>query len=183
MQVRLRSVPNMGYTVSGPGPARGELCLRGPCLFSGYYRQPEETAQVVMSSLLHMRAPCHRPQQLPEARPRPQVMDSDGFLLTGDVAELAPCGALRIIDRRRQLVKLAQGEYVSPARVEAAVRGCAGGLVEAAWVHGEPGERRLVAVVVPKEVAWVARAPGSIPGMHQICAGGRRPAVGWLAHV
>lgn len=45
-QVRLRSVPEMGYHVGGPGPARGELCLRGPCLFSGYYKQQEATREV-----------------------------------------------------------------------------------------------------------------------------------------
>jgi hypothetical protein len=96
-------------------------------------------------------------------------MDGEGWLLTGDIAELAPCGALRIIDRRKQLIKLAQGEYVAPERVEAALRGC--GLVEAVWVHGEPGERRLVAVVVPHEGRW-ARAAGLQPPP---------PLLGWLA--
>lgn len=76
-------------------------------------------------------------------------MDSDGFLLTGDIVELTPSGALRIIDRRKALLKLAQGEYVAPERVEAALRGS--GLVEAVWVTGEPGCRRLVAVVVPNK--------------------------------
>jgi acyl-CoA synthetase (AMP-forming)/AMP-acid ligase II len=85
----------------------------------------------------------------------PQTMDDEGFLLTGDIAELTPCGALRIIDRRKQLLKLVQGEYVAPERVEAALRGC--GLVEAVWVHGEPGKRRLVAVVVPREDRWGGR--------------------------
>ncbi len=89
--------------------------------------------------------------------PRPpllQVMDADGFLLTGDIAELTPSGALRIIDRRKALLKLAQGEYVAPERVEAALRGSE--LAEAVWVAGEPVCRRLVAVVVPNQAWWVA---------------------------
>lgn len=82
-------------------------------------------------------------------------MDSEGFLLTGDIVELTPSGALRIIDRRKALIKLAQGEYVAPERVEAAVRG--GEVVEAVWVTGEPGCRRLVAVVVPHEARCALR--------------------------
>jgi len=40
------SVPEMGYDASGRVP-RGELLLAGPCLFSGYYRAPEETRKVL----------------------------------------------------------------------------------------------------------------------------------------
>jgi long-chain acyl-CoA synthetase len=46
LQMRLVSVPEMGYHVGGLGPARGELCLRGPCLFSGYYKQADATREV-----------------------------------------------------------------------------------------------------------------------------------------
>lgn len=129
-ELRLVSVPEMGYDAcpSSPGQLpRGEICFRGPCLFSGYYLDDKATRE---------------------------VMDEDGFFHTGDIGQLEASGALRIIDRKKSLIKLAQGEYISVERVEAVLRDCP--LVFQAWVHGEPGGRRLMALVVPRFQALLA---------------------------
>ncbi|KAI8465586.1 MAG: hypothetical protein J3K34DRAFT_525246 [Monoraphidium minutum] len=134
IQVRLEAVPELGYSPHGAKP-QGEVCLRGPALFSGYYKQPELTAEAV---------------------------DADGFFHTGDIGEFTPAGALRIIDRRKNIFKLSQGEYVAVEAVEAALEQCP--LVEQLWLYGSSYQPCLVAVVVPCRAAlasWAAAAGGA----------------------
>ena len=49
-----------------------------------------------------------------------KAVDAAGWFRTGDIAALTPSGALRVVDRRKNLFKLSQGEYVAPERLEAA---------------------------------------------------------------
>ena len=76
------------------GPATGELVVRGPNLFPGYWRDPIATAAAF----------------------------ADGWLLTGDVAERDADGAYRVVDRLKELV-ISGGENVSPAEVESVLHG------------------------------------------------------------
>ncbi|GFH16095.1 AMP-binding domain-containing protein [Haematococcus lacustris] len=118
----VESVPEMGYDARAV-PIRGELLLRGPCLFSSYWRDPVGTRE---------------------------VLDEGGWFHTGDIVEVVePSGALRIIDRKKNLVKLAQGEYVAVEAVETCLLGRTQDMVQALWVYGDPLQRRLVAVAVP----------------------------------
>jgi hypothetical protein len=71
----------------------------------------------------------------------------------GDIVELEPSGALRVVDRRKALVKMAQGEYIALERLEATYKGS--GAAEYVLVAGDPLQRRLVAVVVPRR-QWCA---------------------------
>ncbi len=89
----------------------GELELRGPQLFSGYFRAPEQTAE---------------------------VMTDDGWLRTGDLASRDSDGVYRIRGRRREMY-ISGGENVFPGEVEAALLDCQG--VRAATVIGVPDAR------------------------------------------
>lgn len=125
--LRLEAVEEMGADPFG-NPPRGEVCIRGPGLFSGYYKQVELTQE---------------------------SMDEDGFFHTGDVGELTPEGALRIVDRKKNIFKLAQGEYIAVENLENAYNKCPA--VDQIWVYGNSLESELVAVVVPKKAeveAW-----------------------------
>ena len=69
---------------------RGELCIRGPQVMTGYFQRPEETANVFMA---------------------------DGFMRTGDVAVMDDKGYLRIVDRKKDMI-LVSGFNVYPNEVE-----------------------------------------------------------------
>ena len=86
----------------------------------GYYKRPEVTAE---------------------------VFDADGYYRTGDVmAEIAP-DRLEYVDRRNNVLKLAQGEFVAVARLEAIFAGAP--LVRQIFVYGNSERANLLAVIVP----------------------------------
>lgn len=119
-EICLEEVPEMGYDPLGE-PSRGEICLRGKVPFAGYYKDPELTKETVI----------------------------DGWFHTGDIGEMMPNGVLKIIDRKKNLIKLSQGEYVAVEYLEK-VYGISP-IVEDIWVYGDSFKSMLVAVVVPNE--------------------------------
>ncbi|EOA33728.1 hypothetical protein CARUB_v10019918mg [Capsella rubella] len=121
VDIRLESVPEMGYDALASKP-RGEICIRGKTLFSGYYKREDLTQEVLI----------------------------DGWLHTGDVGEWQPDGAMKIIDRKKNIFKLSQGEYVAVENLENIYSHVAA--IESIWVYGNSYESYLVAVVCPSKI-------------------------------
>ncbi|MBF8757141.1 long-chain-fatty-acid--CoA ligase FadD2 [Pseudomonas guariconensis] len=103
---------------------RGELCIKGPQVMKGYWRQPEATAQ---------------------------TLDADGWLKTGDIAVIDPDGFTRIVDRKKDMI-IVSGFNVYPNEIEDVIMGHP--KVANCAAIGVPDERSGEAVklfVVPRE--------------------------------
>ncbi|KAF2084733.1 acetyl-CoA synthetase-like protein [Saccharata proteae CBS 121410] len=126
----LIDVPDMEYLTSDKPFPRGEVLLRGPTRFREYFRNPEETAKAV---------------------------DEEGWFHTGDICTIDEMGRLKIIDRRKNVLKLAQGEYISPERIENVYLANANWL-GTAYVHGDSHQACLVGIfgVQPDQFALFA---------------------------
>ncbi|OFJ54086.1 carboxylic acid reductase [Mycolicibacterium grossiae] len=124
LEYKLIDVPDLGYFTTDVPHPRGELLVKSEQLFPGYYKRPEVTAE---------------------------VFDADGFYRTGDVvAETGP-DQLRYVDRRNNVLKLSQGEFVTVSKLEAVFTGSA--LVRQIFLYGNSARPYLLAVVVPTEEA------------------------------
>ena len=125
---KLVDVPDLGYFRTDRPHPRGELLVKTEHLFPGYYKRPEITAE---------------------------MFDEDGFYRTGDiVAEVGP-DQLVYVDRRNNVLKLSQGEFVTVSKLEAVFGDSP--LVRQIYIYGNSARSYLLAVVVPTEEA-LARA-------------------------
>ena len=109
----------------------GELCVRGPQVMKGYWNRPDETARVI---------------------------SDDGWLKTGDVAQIDEAGYVRIVDRLKDMI-LVSGFNVFPNEIETVIAGHPG--VLEVGVIGEPDENcgeAVKAVIVKKDPGLTAEA-------------------------
>jgi fatty acid CoA ligase FadD9 len=121
---KLVDVPELGYFRTDQPHPRGELLVNSETLFPGYYKRPEITAD---------------------------VFDADGYYRTGDiVAEVGP-DQLAYLDRRNNVLKLSQGEFVTVSKLEAVFGDSP--LVRQIFVYGNSARSYLLAVVVPTDDA------------------------------
>ena len=114
----------------------GELLVRGPGVFRGYWRDPQATAE---------------------------AFTREGFFRTGDVGEIDAEGYVRITDRKKNLIVMANGKKVAPAHLEGLIK--ADPLLADCLVVGE-GRGYLTGLLVLEPVealAW-ARQRGLLPG-------------------
>ncbi|MCA2241434.1 carboxylic acid reductase [Mycobacterium sp. WUMAC-067] len=120
LDYKLVDVPELGYFHTDKPYPRGELLVKSLTATPGYFKRPDVTAN---------------------------AFDPDGYYRTGDVmAELEP-DRLAYVDRRNNVLKLAQGEFVAVARLEAVFASAP--LVRQIFVYGNSERPYLLAVVVP----------------------------------
>ncbi|XP_032383984.1 long-chain-fatty-acid--CoA ligase 1 isoform X2 [Etheostoma spectabile] len=138
--VKLVDVPEMNYLAAN---GEGEVCVKGTNVFQGYLKDPEKTAEAI---------------------------DADGWLHTGDIGKWLPNGTLKIVDRKKHIFKLAQGEYIAPEKIENVyMRSDA---VAQVFVHGDSLQACLVAVVVPDPdflCSWIKRTLGLEASYKELC--------------
>ncbi|HTI77282.1 MAG TPA: carboxylic acid reductase [Mycobacterium sp.] len=122
LDYKLVDVPDLGYFRTDRPHPRGELLIKSETMFPGYYKRPEITAD---------------------------VFDADGYYKTGDVvAELGP-DQLKYLDRRNNVLKLSQGEFVTVSKLEAVFVDSP--LIRQIFVYGNSARSYLLAVIVPTE--------------------------------
>ncbi|XP_055386782.1 long-chain-fatty-acid--CoA ligase 4 isoform X2 [Condylostylus longicornis] len=123
--IRLVNWEEGNYRVTNKPYPQGEVVIGGDCVSQGYYKLPEKT--------------------------KDDFFQEDGrqWFRTGDIGEIHPDGVLKIIDRKKDLVKLQAGEYISLGKVEAELKTCP--VVENICVYGDSTKQFCVALVVPNQ--------------------------------
>ena len=119
---KLVDVPDLGYFHTDQPHPRGELVVKTVDLFPGYYKRPEVTAE---------------------------VFDPDGYYRTGDIVAQVGPDLLVYVDRRNNVLKLSQGEFVAVSKLEAVFGDSP--LIRQMYIYGNSARAYLLAVVVPTE--------------------------------
>jgi long-chain acyl-CoA synthetase len=121
----------------------GELLLRGGNIATGYYKDPEKTAE---------------------------TFGPDGWLRTGDVAEVDSEGWVRIVDRKKELIITAGGENIAPSNLENLLKG--NPLIGQAFVVGDRRPYPAALIVLDAELApgWAAKHGMPYESLEQFAA-------------
>ncbi|KAF9474969.1 long-chain-fatty-acid-CoA-ligase [Pholiota conissans] len=123
IEVKLRDIVEAGY-LSTNDPQQGEVCIRGPSVVKGYYKRPDLNEDE-------------------------NIFTKDGWLRTGDVGQWNSDGTISLIDRVKNLIKLASGEYIALERLESIFKAC--NLVGNICVHASQDATQPMAIIIPHE--------------------------------
>jgi fatty acid CoA ligase FadD9 len=121
LEWRLVDVPELGYHVTDKPYPRGELHVRSHFVVPGYYKNERATHD---------------------------LFDADGFLNTGDIVEQRGPDHLAWIDRGKNVLKLAQGEFVATSRLEG-LYVSRSPFIRQMYIYGDGRHSYLLAVIVP----------------------------------
>ncbi|KAJ5637372.1 long-chain fatty acid-CoA ligase [Penicillium lividum] len=128
IEEKLIDFPEAGYLISN-NPPQGELCIRGPSVTIGYYENAQETNS---------------------------ALSNDGWFMTGDIAEFDKNGHVKIIDRKKNLIKTLNGEYIALEKLEAVY--ITSPLVANICIYAAEDQIKPVAIIVPLEAALLKLA-------------------------
>jgi long-chain acyl-CoA synthetase len=121
--LKLVDVPEMSY-LSTDKPQRGEIWIKGANVTSGYYKEEQLTQE---------------------------SYTKDGWFKTGDIGSWNEDGTLKIIDRKKNLIKLSKGEYVALESLESVYSGSPFVAPNGICVYGDSYKAYLVALIIPQE--------------------------------
>ncbi|CAN4096490.1 unnamed protein product [Withania somnifera] len=124
--IKLVSWEEGGYTISDKPMPRGEVVVGGNSVTAGYFNNGDKTNEVYKVDERGVR-----------------------WFYTGDIGRFHPDGCLEIIDRKKDIVKLQHGEYISLGKVEAALS--SSNYVDNIMVYADPFHNYCVALVVPSQ--------------------------------
>ncbi|KAM7511075.1 hypothetical protein LguiB_009950 [Lonicera macranthoides] len=136
-----------GYLITDSPMPRGEIVVGGPNVTVGYFNNEEKTREVYKVDERGMR-----------------------WFYTGDIGRFHADGCLEIIDRKKDIVKLQHGEYVSLGKVEAAL--IVSPYVDNIMMHADPFNSFCVALVVASQPAledWASKNGISYDGFSDLC--------------
>ncbi|CAF4565853.1 unnamed protein product, partial [Rotaria sp. Silwood2] len=114
--IKLVDVPEKEYYAKD---GIGEICIRSPALFKGYLKDEAKTREAI---------------------------DEEGWLHTGDIGRWTPYKTMKIVDRKKNMYKLSQGEYVAPEKIEDVY--ARSRFISQVFVYGDSFESFLVAIVL-----------------------------------
>uniref|UniRef100_A0A915Q1T4 long-chain-fatty-acid--CoA ligase n=1 Tax=Setaria digitata TaxID=48799 RepID=A0A915Q1T4_9BILA len=123
-QILLREWHEGGYIPHGD-PPRGEILVSGPNLSPGYWKKSEKTAEDFV------------------------VINGIRYFATGDIGEFRRDGSLLITDRKKDLIKMQNGEYVSLSKIETALLNCP--QIDNVCCYGDSLSAHLIALIVPNK--------------------------------
>ncbi|XP_063288213.1 long-chain-fatty-acid--CoA ligase 4 isoform X2 [Pelobates fuscus] len=145
-EIKLRDWQEGGYTNEDKPHPRGEIIIGGKNVSMGYFKNDEKTLEDF-------------------------YVDENGqrWFCTGDIGVFHPDGCLQIVDRKKDLVKLQAGEYVSLGKVEAALKNCP--LIDNICAYANSFESYVISFVVPnqKKLTGLAQQKGIEGTWEEIC--------------
>jgi len=142
-EVKLVDVPEMNYRSTDNVP-RGEICIRGANVSPGYFKLPDKTASDF----------------------RPDEDKQGHWFYTGDIGQWNADGSLSIIDRKKDLVKLAHGEYIALGHLESIYRACP--LIDEVCIYANSRHGFAIGIVIAnrKKVLETLAASGQAQDTH-----------------
>lgn len=145
--VKLINWEEGGYTIMDSPMPRGEIIVGGPSVTLGYFKNQAKTDEVYK-------------------------VDERGqrWFYTGDIGQFHPDGCLEIIDRKKDIVKLQHGEYVSLGKVEAVL--VVSPYVDNIMVHADPFHNYTVALIVASQSAlenWANKEGNQFEDFPDLC--------------
>ncbi|XP_068313148.1 long chain acyl-CoA synthetase 9, chloroplastic-like [Pyrus communis] len=146
--VKLIDWPEGGYLNTDTPMPRGEIVIGGPNVTLGYFKNEEKTRESYKVDEKGMR-----------------------WFYTGDIGRFHGDGCLEIIDRKKDIVKLQHGEYVSLGKVEAALSVCP--YVDNIMLHADPFHSYCVTLVVASRVTleeWAAKQEITFTDFADLCS-------------
>ena len=125
IKIKLMDVPEMNYNsktlFDGEPSPTGEICIYGAPVFKGYFQNQEATDA---------------------------CFDSEGWFHTGDIGRIMPNDrGLKIIDRKKEIFKLAQGEYIAPSKLESVYSKSE--WVTSICIYGNSFKTFVIGIIVP----------------------------------